>query len=706
MRTIHVIANKKKFKSMFFTQDDFRQIEQWFQVRTKRDTDFPYTDSLNKEDTVAIVQDAVNKQIPVWQLMEEFDRLHKEALLILSNKSADYKITLKEAISKVPLDKRRPGLFITFCNENCNWVVYQFTGLNTKQWGNINYWENPFSVSFRDLVPTADEEDITEVFKDKTHYLRFKDRRYNPLSYIDKGRIILRRNLQFLDVCTEDDSLVTTNPLTQDLLSEANTTYVIRYTFDLRGETIRIPSGCSLEFEGGTINNGSIVLDNTDIFGIHALSEFGSNIAVVGKFADGQLIYRDNTDDKFLYVNIDSIWYKLAKDYDLQELKKTVNSIYAEKGKANGIASLDKNGKVPWSQLPDHPREVLEYPQKSSFPEIGESQKIYIDVESGDIYRWSGAQYEVLSKLELGETPGTAYDGAKGAALADEVDNNRESITNLGSRIDEVNQRIDSISQGSSDVNSTINNIQNNITDIEESITNIGKELTKKLTIGEQLTYIEDPISTLSIPFNTKNDMVGNIYEAKGTSTDTPIAIDLSYTLSPELGGGTHNIENLPPVYDKDKLIIVNSQDGTRPNVVVIPYSANARITALQGKVSELETKVEDGIGGGGSEILTELRNRIQVLEESNTLLEGEVSTLQNENTSIKANIANLATLIEELTNRVATLESEKLAILSPNNIIEVQLSKGQTTAQVNIDVIPDNVDLNIESDNTNINVS
>lgn len=89
------------------------------------------------------------------------------------------------------------------------------------------------------------------------------------------------------------------------------------------------------------------------------------------------------------------------------------------KGAANGVATLDDNGRVPSTQLPSYVDDVLEYDDTSKFPATGESGKIYIALDTNQTYRWSGSTYVVISEtLALGETASTAYPGDKGAALA------------------------------------------------------------------------------------------------------------------------------------------------------------------------------------------------------------------------------------------------------------------------------------------------
>lgn len=91
-------------------------------------------------------------------------------------------------------------------------------------------------------------------------------------------------------------------------------------------------------------------------------------------------------------------------------------------GQASGVAGLDSTGKVPSAQLPSYVDDVLEYNNKSSFPETGESGKIYIAKDTNLTYRWSGSVYvEISQSLALGETSSTAYAGNKGKANADNI---------------------------------------------------------------------------------------------------------------------------------------------------------------------------------------------------------------------------------------------------------------------------------------------
>lgn len=94
------------------------------------------------------------------------------------------------------------------------------------------------------------------------------------------------------------------------------------------------------------------------------------------------------------------------------------------KGVANGVATLDANGKVPTAQLPSYVDDVLEFANKAAFPAVGESGKIYVDLATNKTWRWGGTAYaEISASLALGTTTGTAYDGGSGQANATAIAN-------------------------------------------------------------------------------------------------------------------------------------------------------------------------------------------------------------------------------------------------------------------------------------------
>lgn len=134
------------------------------------------------------------------------------------------------------------------------------------------------------ITNLADDEDIESVGQD-LKVLKFADRAYNPGTHVGMGYKILRRNI-----------IDGKNILTQDMVNQPHTIYMIQYDFDLDGATIKIPEGCILDFQGGSIVNGKVFSDNktTRIVNPPKITESNDKI-FFGVFFDsnnGELTYR------------------------------------------------------------------------------------------------------------------------------------------------------------------------------------------------------------------------------------------------------------------------------------------------------------------------------------------------------------------------------------------------------------------------------
>lgn len=92
-------------------------------------------------------------------------------------------------------------------------------------------------------------------------------------------------------------------------------------------------------------------------------------------------------------VTINGVDFDGSKAITINAEDATPRIAASEKGAVNGVATLDAAGKVPADQLPSYVDDVKEYDNKAAFPETGESDKIYVDIDTGSIYRWSGTQY-------------------------------------------------------------------------------------------------------------------------------------------------------------------------------------------------------------------------------------------------------------------------------------------------------------------------
>ena len=88
---------------------------------------------------------------------------------------------------------------------------------------------------------------------------------------------------------------------------------------------------------------------------------------------------------------------------------ETYAVIKGKGGQANGFATLNGSGKIPESQLPSYVDDVQEgYYYNGAFYEdaqhtteiTGETGKIYADLNTGYIYRWSGSEYVQVGGVE------------------------------------------------------------------------------------------------------------------------------------------------------------------------------------------------------------------------------------------------------------------------------------------------------------------
>lgn len=82
----------------------------------------------------------------------------------------------------------------------------------------------------------------------------------------------------------------------------------------------------------------------------------------------------------------------------------------ANKGQSNGYASLDSSGLVPSTQLPSYVDDVIEAANLAAFPGTGSTGKIYVAIDTGKTYRWSGSAY-----VEISASPGSTDSVTEGS---------------------------------------------------------------------------------------------------------------------------------------------------------------------------------------------------------------------------------------------------------------------------------------------------
>ena len=183
-------------------------------------------------------------------------------------------------------------------------------------------------------------------------------------------------------------------------------------------------------------------LDSTNVQeALVAIKDIADNGGVTGVKGDSETTYRKGN------VNITKANVGLGNVTNDAQVKRS------EMGVANGVATLDADGKVPAAQLPSYVDDVLEFANKAAFPATGETDKIYVAKDTNLTYRWSGSTYvEISVSLALGETSSTAYAGDKGKALAGRMTTAEGNITTNAGDIATLNTEVTNIKNGTTPV--------------------------------------------------------------------------------------------------------------------------------------------------------------------------------------------------------------------------------------------------------------
>lgn len=165
---------------------------------------------------------------------------------------------------------------------------------------------------------------------------------------------------------------------------------------------------------------------------------------------------------------------------DINDVLAALNAFKATKAQANGLASLDENGKVPANQLPSYIDDVIDVyatydvsatnevtniklytDEDHTTAVVGEAGKSYNDITTdhpGYQFRWSGTTWVqiVSGGLIIGEITGTAFDGAKGKALEAVANglpiNSVSALVRFEANGNNVNLLYDSASKGNGNI--------------------------------------------------------------------------------------------------------------------------------------------------------------------------------------------------------------------------------------------------------------
>lgn len=230
-------------------------------------------------DNKQLYEKQTNSYNPIFPMVRLEDIIEtisdKSIQWILNNYNhiyVEYSESIEITRNKVPSLLRRNGLWITY-NTGKETITEYYKGsnndvLNYTQWTLDDNWERFDKLKYADdsityqhlsnavkqllgsgntITNYPDDEDLTV---DGIN-LKLKDREYDKDNFSGLGRIILRKNIMTIDGQPK-------NILSQTMINKENTIYEIRYDFDLNGNEITIPKGCALDFQGGSLRNGTL----------------------------------------------------------------------------------------------------------------------------------------------------------------------------------------------------------------------------------------------------------------------------------------------------------------------------------------------------------------------------------------------------------------------------------------------------------------
>lgn len=323
---------------------------------------------------------------------------------------------------------------------------------------------------------------------------------------------------------------------------------------------------------------------------------------------------------------------------DINDVLAALNAFKATKAQANGLASLDENGKVPANQLPSYVDDVIDVyatydvsatnevtniklytDEDHTTAVVGEAGKSYNDItpdHPGYQFRWSGTTWVqiVSGGLIIGEITGTAFDGAKGKAL--------EAVAN-GLPINSVSALVRFEANG------------NNVNLLYDSASK-----------GNGNIYKANPSSSISIPAVTTTK-AGVMIAADKIKLDTT----LPKQISDEVAARTAADEDIrgeladdiaQEVLDRDAAIKV-AKDALQASInkeVTDRTNADATLkTTLEKAIADAKTELETADATLQNNITKEVNDRKGEITRVEKLISDEAATRAQADTTVNAKV-------------------------------------------------------------------
>lgn len=129
-----------------FTQEQINEIEQRLALKGTKDSQLPKAElPLKGNETTAIIQDGINKNLPVKILFKspiEGTFNVSKYLQLINKEETLVKVSLEEAVTSAPTMAKNEGQTIVFIDSNNTWQCYQYQSDTIDDWDNLLKWKN------------------------------------------------------------------------------------------------------------------------------------------------------------------------------------------------------------------------------------------------------------------------------------------------------------------------------------------------------------------------------------------------------------------------------------------------------------------------------------------------------------------------------------------------------------------------------------
>lgn len=248
-------------------------------------------------------------------------------------------------------------------------------------------------------------------------------------------------------------------------------------------------------------------------------------------------------------------------------------AITAARGAADGLAPLGSDSKVPAAYLPSYVDDVLEYANYGALPGTGETGKIYIALDTGAQYRWSGSAYVQLvgspgstdavpeGSVNLYHTTGRAAAAAPVQSVAGLAGTILAAALKSALALVKGDVGLGNVNN-TSDVNKPVSTATQTALDAKRSITTSRERLT-----GNRNYYVRtDGSDSNDGSANTSGGAFLTIQKA----IDTAAALDLSiYNVTIDVADGTYTGGLTLKSYVGGGYILIRGNTTTPANVLL-----------------------------------------------------------------------------------------------------------------------------------------